>query len=106
VGLFAVLRHGGTPNLGSEVRAIPSVGFTAPWYSAPPSAAQVTGNGPFIPAEVWQSLSELGQRCTKDVAMRPGETWERPWRPTWDTATRKPGSSMHARHDGSVLPKL
>ena len=44
--------HGGTPNLSAEVRAIPGVGFAAPWLS--PTVMGFLEPG-LLPRSVWRT---------------------------------------------------
>lgn len=57
--------HGGTPNLSSEVRAIPNVEYAAPWYREEPKIA--------LPLEVWKGLSEHGRRISRALVDFEGE---------------------------------
>lgn len=45
--------HGGTPNLSSEVRAIPNIEYYAPWFREPMPIS--------MPREIYDSLSTHGQ---------------------------------------------
>ena len=58
--------HGGTPNLSSEVRAIPNCEFHAPWYREPWPVS--------MPREVHNTLSPTAQRLTRYIVADPGET--------------------------------
>ena len=53
--------HGGTPNLSDAPRAIPNVEYFAPWYREPVE--------PSLPAEVFASLSERGQRLCRFIRL-------------------------------------
>ena len=55
--------HGGTPNLSQEVRAIPNAEFYAPWFREPLQ--------PSMPYEIYQSLSEHGQKVCRYITMQP-----------------------------------
>ncbi|MEM7219029.1 MAG: phytanoyl-CoA dioxygenase family protein [Pseudomonadota bacterium] len=53
--------HGGTPSLSDHPRAIPNVEYFAPWYREPVE--------PSIPAEVFATLSERGQRICRFILL-------------------------------------
>jgi hypothetical protein len=57
--------HGATPNLSREVRALPSVEYSAPWRDG--RQFQKT-----MPYEIWQTLSAHGQRICRHVRQAPG----------------------------------
>ena len=57
--------HGGTPNLSQEVRAIPNAEFYAPWFREPLR--------PSMPYDIYQSLSEHGQKVCRYIMMQPEE---------------------------------
>ncbi|MGB1189606.1 MAG: phytanoyl-CoA dioxygenase family protein [Pseudomonadales bacterium] len=58
--------HGGTPNLSTEVRAIPNLEFYAPWFREP----MVPG----ISHEDWQGLSARAQSLARFCVAEPGVT--------------------------------
>jgi hypothetical protein len=51
--------HGGTPNLSSEVRAIPNVEYLAPWYREPLKRS--------MPRDLYQKLSDRGQYLARYI---------------------------------------
>ncbi len=57
--------HGATPNLSREVRALPSVEFSAGWRDG--RHFQKT-----MPHEIWETLSPHGQRICRFVVQEPG----------------------------------
>ena len=57
--------HGGTPNLGREIRAMPNVEYMAPWYQDP-------NFQPAMPYEIWQGLSPHAQRISMLTRFPPG----------------------------------
>jgi hypothetical protein len=63
VYLFECKRHGGTPNLSAEARAIPCAGFTAPWFRPPTSSTQVTGR------RFMGAMSAAGRHACRDMAL-------------------------------------
>lgn len=58
--------HGGTPNLSSEVRAMPNIEYWAPWFRS-------EGINRCMPFDLWSSLSEHGKRVCRYVVCDPGE---------------------------------
>ena len=58
--------HGGTPNLSTEVRAMPNVEFMAPWFR---SEALVRS----MSYEMWSTLSPHARRLSRFVVCDPGE---------------------------------
>jgi len=58
--------HGGTPNLSSEVRAMPNIEYWAPWFRS-------EGINRCMPFDLWESLSEHGKRISRYVVCDPGE---------------------------------
>jgi hypothetical protein len=106
VYLFKCKRHGGTPNLSAEARAIPCAGFTAPWFRPPTSSTQVTGRRFMLP-EMMGAMSAAGRHACRDVALGEGEASEvQAWRPSWDSEAGVGGGGFHALRDGKTLPKL
>ena len=71
-------RHGGCPNLGRYVRAIPSVSFNAPAYHHADRAAVPARSSPSLPHEVYAALSPAGQRVCAGLQAPPGPGPERP----------------------------
>jgi len=57
--------HGGTPNLSSEVRAMPNIEFGAPYNNG----AHVEKSMPY---KIWESLSEHGKHVCRYVRADPG----------------------------------
>ena len=57
--------HGATPNLSREIRALPSVEFSAGWREG-------RGFQKTMPHEVWERLSPHGQRICRFVKQAPG----------------------------------
>lgn len=57
--------HGGTPNLSTEVRAIPNVEYWAPWYRE--------ASRKCMPRAVFDQLSEHGQRLCQYIVADAGE---------------------------------
>lgn len=51
--------HGGTPNLSNEIRAIPNAEYFAPWFRQ--------NVRPSLPRELFDSLSERGQRISREI---------------------------------------
>ena len=68
-GIFRDSRcwHGATPNLSREVRALPSVEYSAGWSDG-------RGFAKSMPYEIWQSLSSHGQRITRYIHQEP-DVW-------------------------------
>ena len=70
--------HGGTPNLGRHVRAIPDCKFCGP-LGAPPELGGQGGLPGFfdfkrtLPYDVWRGMSPHGQRITRGIVAQPGE---------------------------------
>ncbi len=60
-------RHGGTPNLSREVRAMPNIEYFAPWFRS-------EGIMRCMPYERWRELSPHGQRISRYVVCDRGET--------------------------------
>ncbi|MDW3176816.1 MAG: phytanoyl-CoA dioxygenase family protein [Acidimicrobiia bacterium] len=58
--------HGGTPNLSSDVRAMPNIEYWAPWFRS-------EGINRCMPHDLWVSLSEHAQRISRYVVCDPGE---------------------------------
>ncbi len=70
-GVFRDIRawHGGTPNLGRDVRAMPNIEYVAPWLE----------NYAFtqcMPYELWSRLSPHAQRTCRLIVCEPG-VWPR-----------------------------
>lgn len=57
--------HGGTPNVSSEVRAIPNVEFYAPWYREPLNRC--------VPRHIYEGLSDHGKSVAEFIVEQPGE---------------------------------
>ncbi len=57
--------HGGTPNLGREVRAMPNVEYVPPWH--PEHLSRQT-----MPHEIWQSLSPRAKKRCRLIKAPPG----------------------------------
>ncbi len=57
--------HGATPNLSREIRALPSVEFSAGWR-------QGRGFQKTMPHDIWEALSPHGQRICRFVKQAPG----------------------------------
>ena len=57
--------HGATPNLSREVRALPSIEYSAGWRSG--SGSQKT-----MPYEIWETLSPHAQRICRFIRQEPG----------------------------------
>jgi hypothetical protein len=57
--------HGGTPNIGREIRAMPNVEYLAPWV-------EERWFTKCMPHEVWSSLSSHAQRLSSRVKADPG----------------------------------
>lgn len=58
--------HGGTPNLSTDVRAMPNVEFMAPWFRSEALARSMTH-------EQWLTLSPHAQRLSRYIVGNPGE---------------------------------
>ncbi|MFT4714103.1 MAG: hypothetical protein ACI8W1_002604 [Candidatus Azotimanducaceae bacterium] len=58
--------HGGTPNLSNETRAIPNAEYFAPWFRQ--------NVRPSLPRELFNSLSERGQRISREIVAPLGST--------------------------------
>ena len=86
--------HGGTPNVGEHVRAIPASAFWAPWYA--PSAGsphgQLSNQGKgWLPREVWEKMSPHAQAvCAESVAASAEEVAETTW---WSPETDLPAAA-------------
>ncbi len=59
--------HGGTPNLSTEVRAMPNIEYMAPWFR---SEAVVRS----MERTMWETLSPHAQRITRFIVGDPGES--------------------------------
>ncbi|MDE0038359.1 MAG: phytanoyl-CoA dioxygenase family protein [Gammaproteobacteria bacterium] len=57
--------HGATPNLSREIRALPSIEYSAGWRSG--SGSQKT-----MPYEIWETLSPHAQRICRFIRQEPG----------------------------------
>ncbi|MCY3620697.1 MAG: phytanoyl-CoA dioxygenase family protein [Gammaproteobacteria bacterium] len=57
--------HGATPNLSREIRALPSIEYSAPWRSG-------AGSQKTMPYEVWETLSPHAQRLCRFIRQEPG----------------------------------
>ena len=57
--------HGATPNLSREIRAMPSIEYSAGWGSGKHFLKT-------MPHELWETLSAHAQRITKDIKQEPG----------------------------------
>ena len=58
--------HGGTPNLSSEIRSLPSIEYFAPWFRS-------EGVVRSMPYERWRELSSHGRRISRYVMCGSGE---------------------------------
>jgi hypothetical protein len=58
--------HGGTPNLSNEVRAIPNAEYFAPWFRQ--------NVRPSLPRALFDTLSERGQRISREIVAPLGST--------------------------------
>jgi hypothetical protein len=89
--------HGGTPNLGQYVRAIPHPGgFRLP------QAHQLRGGGRRdLPYKVWEKMSEHGKHVCRDIVAEKGEEVVVDWTP--DYATQTPG---HSKQKDLAVAKL
>jgi len=58
--------HGGTPNLSTDVRAMPNVEFMAPWFRSEALIRSMTH-------ERWLTLSPHAQRLSRYIVCDPGE---------------------------------
>jgi hypothetical protein len=71
--------HGGTPNLGQHIRAIPDVKFCGP-LGAPKELGGQGGLPGFfdfqrtLPYEIWEEMTPHGQHITRGIVAKPGET--------------------------------
>ena len=70
-GVFRDIRawHGGTPNLSTDVRAMPNVEYVAPWLDR-------FGFTQCMPHELWTELSPHARRACRYVKCDPG-SWPR-----------------------------
>ena len=70
-GVFRDIRawHGGTPNLGRDVRAMPNIEYVAPWLGG-------FGFTQCMPHELWAELSAHAQRLCRYIKCDPG-VWPR-----------------------------
>jgi hypothetical protein len=108
--------HGGTPNLGRHVRAIPGSYWSAPWYRKQSGPAQT-----LIPKSCFARLSEQGQRVATPLASPTEDivplgsaathvstaTSSALWAPDWDVEGGVGGGGeANAKHTGEVLPRL
>ena len=57
--------HGATPNLSREIRALPSIEYSAPWRSG-------AGSQKTMPYEIWDTLSPHAQRICRFIRQEPG----------------------------------
>ena len=57
--------HGATPNLSREIRALPSIEYSAPWRSG--SGSQKT-----MPYAIWATLSPHAQHICRFIRQEPG----------------------------------
>lgn len=58
--------HGGTPNVSTDIRAMPNVEYFAPWFRSEVSTRS-------MPYERWLSLSSHGKRISRYVVCDKGE---------------------------------
>ena len=70
-GVFRDIRawHGGTPNLGRDVRVMPNIEYVAPWLGG-------FGFTQCMPHELWAELSAHAQRLCRYIKCDPG-VWPR-----------------------------
>jgi ectoine hydroxylase-related dioxygenase (phytanoyl-CoA dioxygenase family) len=70
-GVFRDIRawHGGTPNLGREVRAMPNIEYSAPWLQR----HQFTQS---MPHDIFATLTPHAQRACRYIVCEPG-VWPR-----------------------------
>ena len=74
--------HGGTPNLGRYVRAIPCAIFALPQELG----GQDTGWAPpvrTLPFDVWETMTPHGQHVCRQCVAEEGAVVEVPWKPDW-----------------------
>lgn len=57
--------HGATPNLSREIRALPSIEYSAGWRSG-------AGFQKTMPYEIWETLSPHAQRICRFIRQQPG----------------------------------
>ena len=57
--------HGATPNLSREIRALPSIEYSAGWRSG-------AGSQKTMPYEMWETLSPHAQRICRFIRQEPG----------------------------------
>jgi hypothetical protein len=95
--------HGGTPNLSRDVRAIPSVTFTAPWFST----NTATNSRPrSLPRCVFQTLSARGQAVAADIVCED-DAAPLEWVPDWDNDKKVGGGGgTNASHRGLQVGRL
>lgn len=90
-------RHGGTPNVSADVRAIPASAFWAPWYTPSPGSphTQLSGQGKgWLPREVWEQMSPHAKAvCAESVAENAREVAETTW---WSPETDLPAAVVGA----------
>lgn len=58
--------HGGTPNLSSDVRAMPNIEYWAPWFRS-------EGINRCMPFDIWTTLSDHAKRICRYVVCDRGE---------------------------------
>ena len=73
--------HGGTPNLSDQIRAMPNAEFHAPWYREPMNIS--------MPREIYETLSEHGQRIARYVVADPGQKLKTGIREIWAPRHRR-----------------
>jgi ectoine hydroxylase-related dioxygenase (phytanoyl-CoA dioxygenase family) len=62
--------HGGTPNLSNETRCMPNVEYYASWYRYRDHTQQMVTS---MPREIYDQLSDFGQKLCREVVAAPGE---------------------------------
>merc|ERR1712039_206264 len=66
------LWHGGTPNLGSDTRFLPSAEFLSPWYAALTEGTDDHfAPRPALPFSHWSQLSDHGREVTRRILSAP-----------------------------------
>ena len=96
--------HGGTPNLSNSVRALPGVGFVAPWYAGNGSRTRRRR----IPRSVFERFeSPLAKRSAAHLASDDEKVDSGSWRPDWNVETGEGGGGpRNSEHKGLVVARL